>query len=269
MESALYFGTLRHRRFTPVRHEFTYGVHMAFLDIDRIPEILSRSALSSYNRFNWTSFHERDHFGDPAKPLRARLAESAAEAGIHLPAGPIFLLTNLRYLGYCFNPISLFYCMGDGGCMGDGECMGESQPAILAEVHNTFGETRLYWLSGANRIDSDNSLRFRCRKTMHVSPFNEMGLDYDFVLTPPGERLVAHMNTIKEGNSFFDATLTMERKPWTASNLHAALLRHPWMTLKVISAIHWEALRLFLKGAPVFTHPDRIHDSRKTLPKDA
>jgi hypothetical protein len=96
-----------------------------------------------------------------------------------------------------------------------------------------------------------------------------MDLEYDFVLTPPGQTVVAHMNTLKAGDSFFDATLTLERKPWTAENLRGALVRHPWMTAKVIGAIHWEALRLFLKGAPVFTHPDRIHDSRKTLPKDA
>ncbi len=259
MESSLYFGTLRHRRFTPVHHEFRYGVHMAFLDIDRIPEVLSRSALSSYNRFNWTAFCERDHFGDPRRPLRERLAEDARRAGLELPGGQIFLLTNLRYLGYCFNPISLYYCMDHSA----------KPPVILAEVNNTFGETRNYWLSSANQLPSENALHFRCQKTMHVSPFNEMGLEYDFVLTPPGERLVAHMNTLKDSKSFFDATLTLEQKPWTAANLRLALFRHPWMTAKVITAIHWEALRLFLKGAPVFTHPDRIHDSRKTLPKDA
>jgi uncharacterized protein len=257
MESALYFGTLRHRRFTPVRHEFSYGVHMAFLDIDRIPEIMSRSVLSSYNRFNWTAFCEKDHFGDPSKTLRQRLTEDASRAGVELPEGPVFLLTNLRYAGYCFNPISLYYCLGG------------REPVILAEVHSTFGEIRNYWLSPANQVPAAHSLRYRCDKTMHVSPFNPMDLEYDFVLTPPDEKLVAHMNTWRGGESFFDATLTLERKPWTAANLRLALVRHPWMTAKVITAIHWEALRLFLKGAPVYTHPDRIHDSRKTLPKDA
>jgi DUF1365 family protein len=259
MESSLYFGTLTHRRFSPVQHEFRYGVFMAFLDIDRIPELMSRSRLSSYNRFNWTGFCEWDHFGDPRRSLRQRVTEDAARAGVDLPDGPIFLLTNLRYFGYCFNPISIYYCMGKDG----------SVPVMLAEVHNTFGEIRNYWLSPGNRTPSENSLRFLCQKTLHVSPFNDMDLEYDFILTPPGENLVAHMNTLRTGRSFFDATLKLERKPWTAENLRAALVRHPWMTAKVIGAIHWEALRLFLKGAPVFTHPDRIHDSRKTLPKDA
>ncbi len=256
MESALYFGTLRHRRFAPVHHEFSYNVFMTLLDIDRIPELMSRSAFSSYNGFNWSAFCERDHFGDPQRPLRERLQEDASKAGIELPDGPIYLLTNLRYLGYCFNPISIYYCSG-------------ARPVLLAEVHNTFGETRTYWLSEQNQLPSANSLRFRCDKTLHVSPFNPMDLEYEFVLTPPEDNLVAHMNTLKEGKPFFDATLTLERKPWTSANLRAALIRHPWMTAKVISAIHWQALRLFVKRAPFYTHPDRIYDSRKTLPKDA
>jgi DUF1365 family protein len=259
MESSLYFGTLNHRRLTPVHHEFRYGVFMAFLDIDKIPQLMARSRFSSYNRFNWTGFCEWDHFGDPRRSLRARVTEDAERSGVKLPEGPIFLLTNLRYLGYCFNPISIFYCMGKDG----------KSPVLLAEVHNTFGEIRNYWLSPANQTVSNSAMSFRCQKTLHVSPFNDMNLEYDFVLTPPGETLVAHMNTLRTGKSFFDATLTLERKPWTAQNLRAALVRHPWMTAKVIGAIHWEALRLFLKGAPVFTHPDRIHDSRKTLPEDA
>lgn len=259
MEPALYFGTLRHRRFTPVRHEFLYNVHMALLDIDRVPELMNRSRFSSYNRFNWTAFCEADHFGDPKRSIRERITEDAARCGVEIPQGPVYLLTNLRYLGYCFNPISIYYCAGAG----------PASPVLLAEVHNTFGEIRNYWLSEKNRVPSERSMRFRCAKTLHVSPFNPMDLEYDFVLTPPEEKLVAHMNTLRHGEPFFDATLALERRPWTAANLRGALLKHPWMTAKVIGAIHWEALRLFLKGAPVFTHPDRIHDRGKTLPKDA
>jgi DUF1365 family protein len=245
---AIYSGTLRHRRFRPVPHEFTYSVFMALLDIDRIPETMRLSHWSSYNRFNWASYDERDHAGDPARPLRERLEVDAKANGVPLPDGPIFLLTNLRYLGYCFNPISLYYCCGREGDV----------PVVLAEVHNTFGELRNYWLWSGNRTPSDNSLRFRCPKTMHVSPFMGMNLDYDFVLTRPEDRLVAHMNTLEGGDRLLDATLTLEREPWTASNLRRALMRQPWMTAKVISAIHWEALRLFVKRVPVFTHPNKV-----------
>jgi DUF1365 family protein len=215
---------------------------MAWLDIDRIPELMQQTPWTGYNRFRWASFHEGDHFGDARVPLRERLAKDAGEHGIALPDGPIFLLTHLRYLGYCFNPISLFYCYDREG----------NVDTVLAEVNSTFGETRNYWLK---------SLRYRCAKTMHVSPFMEMGLDYEFALSKPGPGLVAHMTTIeraKEAEPLFDATLALEREPWTQRSLGRALLRHPWMTAKVIGAIHWEALRLYLKQVPLQEAPKRL-----------
>jgi DUF1365 family protein len=248
MEPAFYFGSLRHRRFRPVRHAFTYGLFMAFLDIDRIPELTGISRLLSYNRFNWASFDERDHFGDPRLSLRERLCRDASAQGVILPDGPIYLLTHLRHLGYIFNPVSFFYC-----------CDRRQQlQVILAEVDNTFGESHNYWLYPANELPSANSRRYRCPKVMHVSPFMSMTLDYTFTFTPPGQRLVVHMTTVESGQPFFDATLQLERRPWTSGSLHRALLSHPWMTAKVISAIHWEALRLYLKKVPVFTHPRRM-----------
>ena len=251
MESAIYSGTLRHRRFKPTRHEFTYPVFMTFLDIDRIPELMRVSPFASYNRFNWASFCERDHFGDPTSPLRERLRADAAAEGIRLPDGPIFLLTHLRHLGYIFNPISLFYCYS-------GE---ERLETILAEVNNTFGESHNYWLSATNQLPSSNAHVHRCPKVMHVSPFMPMKLDYRFVLPPPGERLIAQMNTLEGEHSIFDATLRLQREPWSARALHRALLRFPWVTAKVIAAIHWEALRLYCKKVPVFTHPARLKEN--------
>lgn len=247
MTSSIYTGTLRHRRFKPVQHEFTYPLFMVFLDIDRLPELMQVSGFTGYNQWNWASFEERDHFGNPELPLRQRLADDAARAGIALPKGPIFLLTHLRYLGYNFNPISLFYCYDQAGEL----------KTVLAEVNSTFGESTNYWLSEANQLPSLNSSHYRCPKAMHVSPFMPMELDYDFILTPPGDRLVAHMNTLHEGSPNFDATLTLDRQPWSATALHRTLLSHPWMTARVITAIHWQALKLFLRRTPVFTHPAR------------
>lgn len=247
-ESAIYTGTVRHRRFHPVRHDFSYSLFMAFLDIDRIPELMQQSRVSGYNRWNWASFHQSDHFGDPAQPLRDRLIADAAAQAITLPDGPIFLLTHLRYLGYCFNPISLYYCYDKAFQLRN----------VMCEVNSTFGESRNYWLGAHNRLPGGgNSLRFHALKTMHVSPFMGMNLHYDFVFTEPAEALIAHMNTLDHGTSFFDATLTLERQPWTARNLAAALARQPWMTAKVMVAIHWEALRLWWKRVPVHPHPAR------------
>lgn len=253
-EAGLYTGTLRHRRFRPRTHEFTYKLFMAWLDIDRIPELMAKTPWTSYNRFNWASFEQRDHFGDPRLSLRERVAQDARAHDVPLQDGPIFLLTHLRYLGYCFNPISFYFCYdGNGGL-----------DTVLAEVNSTFGESRNYWLWPQNRQASAKSLHYHCPKTMHVSPFMGMNLDYEFVLTKPDHKFVAHMNTIERDPAFhpprpfFDATLTLEHEPWTARGLGRVLLKHPWMTAKVIGAIHWEALRLFLKRVPVYIHPGRV-----------
>lgn len=260
-EPGLYAGKLRHRRFLPRRHEFKYNLFMAWLDVDRIPEMMAALPWTAYNRFHWASFEERDHLSgshttDPKLSLRERVVRDARTHGVELPDGPIYLLTHLRYLGYCFNPISFCYCYDERGRI----------HSILAEVNNTFGESRNYWLSEANRVESANSFRHVCPKTLHVSPFNPMNLGYEFVLTEPGERLVAHMNTTQDcDRPFFDATLTMEHRAWTTRNVGMALARHPLMTAQVIGAIHWEALRLWMKKVPVFTHPDRVKAQAERL----
>ena len=247
MDSSLYFGQIRHRRFTPASHEFSYPLFMAFLDIDRIPEVMGRSSLSSYNRWNWASFDDRDHFGDPQIPLRKRMDLDAAAKGISLPDGQILLLTHLRYLGYNFNPVSFFFCYSRVG----------SLDLILAEVHNTFGESHNYWLDKKAAIEGGKSLRYKTVKEFHVSPFMSLDHDYEWTFTPPAENLVIHMSMHAPQSPFFDATLVLSREPWTAEALRRALIRHPWMTAKVITAIHWEALRLLIKRVPVFTHPSK------------
>jgi DUF1365 family protein len=183
--------------------------------------------------------------------LRERLKADAAQRGVRLPDGPMFLLTHLRYLGYNFNPISLFYCYDAEGKL----------ETILAEVNNTFGESHNYWLSDATSEHPSRPHVHCCSKSLHVSPFMPMELGYRFVLPPPGDKLVAHMDTLNGGRSFFDATLSLRREPWSAPALHRALRRFPWMTAKVITAIHWEALRLYLKKVPVYTHPERRREN--------
>jgi DUF1365 family protein len=254
MESALYVGKLRHRRFSPRPHAFAYPVYMAFLDVERLPELMRVSPFASYNRWNWTSYSERDHFGDPRQPLRERLARDAASHGIALPGGPIFLLTHLRYLGYVFNPVSFYYCYDRAGAL----------EIMMGEVNSTFGETYNYWLTASNQRPCAAAKRYSTAKQMHVSPFMDMHLNYDWIFTAPGERLVAHMNTVSEGKPFFDATLQLERRPWERRELHRVLAAYPLMTLRVIGAIHWEAARLGLKQIPVFTQPAKIAGVRVT-----
>jgi DUF1365 family protein len=255
----LYVGTLRHRRFSPAAHEFTYPTFMVLLDIDALPAMMRVSRLTSYNRWNWAAYDERDHFGDPRRPLRERLSADARRQGIELGEGPILLLTHLRYCGYCFNPVSFFYCFDESGAL----------VHVMAEVRNTFGGAHNYWLrpGGAARV-----VRASAEKALYVSPFLPPALDYGFAFTAPGQRLVAQIDVFgraadpsdgaaEHGGSvsgrmpLFDATLSLAHRPWTASAIRAVLRRHPLETVKVIAAIHWQAWRLWWKRIPVHPRP--------------
>ena len=238
IDSGLFVGTLRHRRFTPVPHAFTYPLFMVLLDVDRVRELMRVSRLTSYNRWNWASFVDRDHLGDPTRSLRERLAVDAARHGIDLPNGRFFLLTHLRYLGHGFNPVSFFYCF-DGA---------ERLQVVLAEVNNTFGGSHSYWL----RPDpASRTFRSAAAKSLYVSPFMPVDLDYTFAFTPPTGHLVAHMEVVKAASVLLDATLSLERRPWNAAEIRRALLRHPAITANVVAGIHWQALKLWRKGVPL------------------
>ena len=252
----VYVGTLRHRRFAPVPHAFTYPLFMVLLDVDRIGELMRASAFTSWNRFNWATFDDRDHLGDPKLPLRARLRIDAERNGLSLPSGRIFLLTHLRYLGYCFNPVSFFYCFDRDGQL----------TLVLAEVNSTFGGSHRYWLRDEGLRSSTaapdapapsprTSFTSSTSKSLYVSPFMPSDVEYSFDLSRPDASLVAHMETMKEGLTFFDATLRLERRSWTAAHIRRALARHPWMTAGVVAGIHWEALKLWWKGLPVYDRP--------------
>jgi uncharacterized protein len=245
VDSGLYFGTLRHRRFRPVRHEFTYPLFMSFLDIDRIPELMKVSPFAGYDRWNWTSFDNRDYFGNPRLPLRERLREDAQANGIDLPGGPIFLLTHLRYLGYVFNPVSFFYCYDRN----------DSLTIVLAAVSNTFGETHNYWLTPHLQVAGRNGRSYELAKGFHISPFIDMDCGYRFTFSDPAKSLVVQMNVGNKDGAVFDSSLQLEREPWSRGNLHRSLIHYPFMTLRVIAGIYWQAFRLFFKRVPVFHHP--------------
>ena len=252
--SGIYAGTLRHRRLLPRRHEFTYPIFMAFLDIDKLPELMEISPLASYNRGNVISYQERDHFGDSNLRLRDRLICDAQGAHRDHIQGPVFLLTHLRTFGYNFNPVSFYYSYKAGAFN-----------SVVAEVNNTFGETQNYWLTQDVELPAGASKRYRFAKRFHVSPFFPIDQTYDWTFTAPGDNLVVESMNFEGGNLVFDSTLKLARREWTRAELHRAIAQFPLLTARVIAAIHWQAVRLMLKGIPSIPHPGKgIFTQRKT-----
>ena len=238
LQSALYVGRVRHRRFHPRAHHFEYPLFLTYLDLGELDSVFAGRWFWSARRRNLAWLDRRDHLGDPATPLDAAVRDLVAAETGRRPGGPIRLLTHLRAFGHCFNPVSLYYCFDP-----------ESRrvETVVAEVSNTpWGEQHCYVLDG---------LRDRTGKRFHVSPFMGMDMDYSWNLTVPAARLVAHIENHQAGAKVFDATLRLERREVTGPRLAWALARFPMMTLRVVAWIHWEALRLWLKKTPFHPHP--------------
>ena len=249
MNSRLYVGQVKHRRYTPAPHAFHYGLFMLYIDLDELPSLFEKRWLWSITRPALARFKREDHLGDKADDLPAAVRDFVQrEAGISLK-GPIRLLTNLRYFGYGFNPVSFYYCFDEAG---------DEIEVIVAEVNNTpWGEQYCYILSDTHNEGDRTGKRFLLDKRFHVSPFMDMNIDYDWRFNTPAEKLVVRMNNYQQGRKLFDATLSLRQRPINGINLAGVLIRYPLMTLKIIYAIHYQALRLWFKNVPFYPHPDK------------
>jgi DUF1365 family protein len=249
VNSAIYEGWVRHRRTAPVEHAFTYRVFLLYLDLAELDRAFRGRWLWSVDRPNVVSFRRRDYHGDPALPLDEAVRRTVEARTGRRPAGPIRVLTLPRILGFVFNPVSFYYCL-------DGE--GRRVEAVLSEITNTpWNERHAYVLSAPRDEGAGRRHRWRFRKEFHVSPFIDMDADYDWRFTDPGARLVVHMEDLGPGGRFFDATLALERRPWSGRSLAWTLARFPFLTFRVAAGIYLQALRLRWKGAPFFAHPSK------------
>jgi hypothetical protein len=246
--SAVYEGTVRHRRFDPVAHEFRYPLFLLYLDLAELPEVLDPYPLWSARRRALARFRRADFLGDWARPLDACASDAVeAETGAR-PAGPVRLLTGLRYLGHSFNPVSFYYCFDPPGRV----------QAVVAEVQNIpWRERRAYVLSRGER--NGPVLSQNIDKSLHVSPLMGMDQTYGFSASEPGESLSVHIESRpREGDDgkTFDATLNLRRRELGQATMARLLARYPAHSLQVVARIYGQALRLKLKGARHYPHPE-------------
>jgi len=243
--SAIYEGRVEHRRFVPVPHAFHYSMAQLYLDLDELPEVLDFGRLASARRAALLRFHDADYLPERATSLKRRAQEIVArETGMQLD-GAVRLLTHVRTLGHVFNPVSFYYCHDRD----------DRLRAVVSEITNTPWKERHCYV--VPHDDASGTLQSDFDKVFHVSPFMDMQQRYHWHFGVPGERLQVHMrNTTPEGPSF-DATLDLERRVLDAPGLRRILVRYPLMTLQVVTAIHWQALRLWWKKVPFHSHPSK------------
>lgn len=226
---------------------------MPYLNLDELDEVFSQSRWWSRSGSALAQYRRSDFLGDPALPLQEEVRRRIREETGAEHAGPIYLLANMRYFGYAMNPIACYYCFNEDETRLE---------YLVAEVNNTpWDERHSYVLSGP---DSGQWLKTVFGKAFHVSPFNPMDMQYHWRSNTPDERLVLHMENVQHEETVFDATLSLRAKAMTARSMNGLLLRYPFLTAKVGLAIYWQALRLYLKGMPIYTHPK--NDTTKNLP---
>jgi DUF1365 family protein len=243
--ATLYFGDVMHARLKPMGHRFNYRVFSLLIDLDRLGEADEMSYLFGVNRTALYSFHESDHGARDGSSLRAYVNRSAAERGIDLAGGKILLLCYPRLFGYTFNPLSVYFCYRADGTLA----------LLIYEVRNTFGDIHSYALPVRDGELSQAGIRQEQNKLFYVSPFVEMAMRYYFRVLPPGDSVRLRILETDSKGPLLAATFSGTRKALTTGSLLLAFVDLPLVTFKIMAAIHWEALRLWIKGAKLVERP--------------
>ena len=244
--AALYFGEVMHARLKPMGHRFSYRVMSLLIDLDRLDDAGRLSPLFAVNRAALYSFRESDHGARDGTSLRAWAHARAAEHGIDLSGGRVLLLCYPRLFGYTFNPLSVYFCYRADG----------SLALLIYEVRNTFGDIHPYVLPVRSGEISAAGVRQEQDKLFYVSPFVGMAMRYRFRISPPAEQVKLRILETDRDGPLLAATFVGRHRALSTRALLRAFFALPLMTVKIVAAIHWEALRLWLKGARLVARPD-------------
>lgn len=252
--SSLLVGRVMHERLSPQRHGFRYRLYMHRLALDELPELAAGLRLLGINRHRPSAFFESDHLGATPGTLRRRVEAVLRDHGINRTIGAVELVTHCRVFGHVFNPVSFFFCYGDD----------ESLAAVIAEVNNTFGESHAYVLTP----DPATGTTATAKKVFHVSPFMTLDGTYRFAFDVSPEHLDVRIDLLRQGKPVFVSRLSLSRRPLTDRSLALAIVRYPLVTLAVVGRIHWQALRLWWKGATYYPKPPLDPEAARTGSSD-
>ena len=255
MKSVVYVGEVMHQRRDRYAYRFAYRVFSLLLDVDELPWLPRRLRLFSHNRFNLFSLHDRDHGARDGTPLREWAEGELSRHGIELQGGRIRLLCFPRVLGYVFNPLSVWYCEHRDGRL----------RAVICEVRNTFGEMHHYVLAAPDGGPMDWRAEYRADKVFHVSPFLSQDMEYRFRLLEPGARIGVYIDEYHGETHAFKACISARSVPLTDDRLIGVFCGLPLLPIKVMAAIHWQAFKLWLRGAKFHRMPEHgIYAERVT-----
>jgi len=246
MHSCIYEGEVRHARYRPKENRFRTSVFFLYLDLAELDSVFNGRWLWSTKGVNLAYLRRKDHFGDPSLTIDEAVRALVQQKTGKRPAGPVRMMTHLRYLGHNFNPATFYYCY---------DAAGSRVETIVVEVHNTpWGEVHCYVVDERDNICTREQKRFRLKKDFTVSPFMPMDLEYEWTFTEPGKTVNVHMEDFDKEGRIFEADLTAERREINADSLNRMLLKYPLVTVKVIAGIYWQAFRLWRKGVRFYGH---------------
>jgi len=239
----LYVGTLHHRRLAPAFHSFQYSVFLPYLNLSQLHETLSGLPAWGTRRFSLARFCRSDFLGPHNQDLSIAVKNAVQRELNFRPEGDVYLLANLRYFGYAINPIACYFCFDSS----------QELKALVLEVTNTPWDERMSYVLPC----VDGQVDFSFQKAMHVSPFNPMDMTYRFTCGKPEQSLNIQLQVTRDTELIFVASLALAEQPLTSQSALAILWRYPFMTLKVTAGIYWQALKLWLKKIPVYSHPNK------------